>query len=785
MAETDFSRMFSGSSPILANLAPIPVINPAVGGQLNIAPVSAVQALSARPELVMAGLGQGMESIAKGYFGGIMQKKQDAKDEIERKRKTDLEERRMKVEEGRFNFEKDKYEKERQDRLAAVGADKFPGESRSTERSPGDTEPTATPTTEPSESTRSSSGLSLVGNVFPAGSFTGEEAPFQKEKYSREVNTFRFSPEQAFEQTVPAKPLEVVPKPLTQGAPAVAPSNVLAGTQPVPAIYAAPKLTPAQEMESRLGLTVGKTMDPFGLYGKEAEAFKQMTPEQQRAYLAFSQPHKVDFQNSLLAKTGRAVASAYEGVKNWVNEPYQPSQEESLAIEQANKPVAPVAENQKPSEAAAPQASYRFPEEQWKRLQEATSSENLKELSPYITASADTGDMSTDQPKALPPTLPVPEKKQELYPLDLSQMYGIQYKEQPKPTTDQQPQAAQKAPEPADRFTIPSRPTANQIPKDFSTRDYEAARQEQAKDYGFYYEPMGRIETHKDANGQWYKVVRDPEKTSILEQKLGRLESMRQRYDKFKLQEQNTIDREQTKFYSNPDIKAFTAPNGMRQSFARFVKDYDAILKNPEASGISDIGLLDMFGRAEGGGRITEGQAALALRAVGILDKPDLLIQKLQGGAKLSQNQRDQMLRVITEDHAAQANLANQQIAMVRQKLQRQGVTDETMLPQPYIIPITKWDFEEKSKQVRAMNTQLQLQKTEALRNNDQDTVDQINQQLTQLKEEMDPLYKLAKKAPKDKDGNILTGILNAHDIEHIPQGWAGGAVATFQQQEP
>jgi hypothetical protein len=358
----------------------------------------------------------------------------------------------------------------------------------------------------------------------------------------------------------------------------------------------------------------------------------------------------------------------------------------------------------------------------------------------------------------------------KLFNLDLSQM--------PKTNapTDKVPTA--QAQQPQTRFTIPERPKADQIPKDVSTRDYEQARQEQAKDYGFYYEPLGKIETHKDANGLWYKVVRDPEKAAIIEQKLGRLEVARQRYDKYQLQEQNTIDREQTKFFSSPDVKAFTAPSGMRQSFARFVKDYDAILKNPEASGISDVGLLDMFGRAEGGGKITEGQAALALRAIGIMDKPEMFMQKLQGGARLSPNQRDQMLRVISEDHAAQANLANQQIEMVRTKLAHQGITDETMLPQPYIIPVTKWEFAEKTKEARALSTQLHLQKAQAEKAGDTNTVDQINQQLSDLQKQIDPLYDMAKRSKG-------SAIINSYDIEHTPQGWAGGAVATFQQQEP
>lgn len=406
----------------------------------------------------------------------------------------------------------------------------------------------------------------------------------------------------------------------------------------------------------------------------------------------------------------------------------------------------------------------------------------IQELAPYVGASLN-GAPSLPLTQTPPPTISYHDKMvqmqkaqdeavaaskqgQPLYNLDLS---GL------KQTQEQSaPQNAEKVP----TFAIPPRPTADQIPQDFTTADYNKARQEQAKDYGFYYEPLGRIETHLDpATGQqWYKVTRNPEAASVIESKIKNLDTMAQRYDRMSLQQQNTVDREQGKFSSIPVVRNFEAPNGMRQSFARFIKDYDAIAKNPEASGISDIGLLDMFGRAEGGGKITEGQAALALQSVGIMDKPELLIQKLQGGARLSQPQRDQMLRVIADDHAAQANMANQAIEMTRKKLQKLGIKDEDMLPQPYIVPITKWEAQEKIKGAQAEVTQLQLAKVNAQQTNDAAKLAQINQRMNEIQKELDPLGQMMKKSKG-------SAILNLYDMEHSPQGWAGGAVTTFQQQ--
>jgi len=237
---------------------------------------------------------------------------------------------------------------------------------------------------------------------------------------------------------------------------------------------------------------------------------------------------------------------------------------------------------------------------------------------------------------------------------------------------------------------------------------------------------------------------------------------------------QNTLNREQVNFQNHPDVKAFLAPTGMRQSIGKFVRDYDAIAKNPEAAGISDIGLLDMFARAEGGGRVTEGQANLALNSMGLVDKAKQLGMKLEGGDKLSQNQRDQMLRVIAEDHVAQSNLANQQVEMKRNQLKKQGITDENDLPQPFILPQTKWDAEEEISQMKNEAISLNNQKKQLISESKKEEADKINNQLKSIGENA---IALRKKIDKSK-----SAIINLHEMETTPQGWSGGAAAILVQ---
>jgi hypothetical protein len=242
------------------------------------------------------------------------------------------------------------------------------------------------------------------------------------------------------------------------------------------------------------------------------------------------------------------------------------------------------------------------------------------------------------------------------------------------------------------------------------------------------------------------------------------------------LREQNTLNREAVMFQSHPAVKAFTAPNGMQQSFTRFVKDYDAIAKNPEGAGVSDVGLLDMFARAEGGGRVTEGQANLVLGSMGLMDKAKTLGMKLEGGDRLSQNQRDQMLRVIAEDNDAQAKIANQAVQMTRAKLIKQGIKDEDSLPQPYIVPRTKFQALDEINELKKEALKLNAERQRAFASGDKSTSEKLKKQIEEIGKNA---VEIRKQIDKSK-----SSIINLEEIESTPQGWTGGAATTLIQQQ-
>jgi hypothetical protein len=277
------------------------------------------------------------------------------------------------------------------------------------------------------------------------------------------------------------------------------------------------------------------------------------------------------------------------------------------------------------------------------------------------------------------------------------------------------------------------------------------------------------IKPSKDSKGNY--EIEWPSAASM-EATRARKEATSSRLD---IQKQNIANREAAQFQSHPDIKAFTAPNGMRQSLSRFIRDYDAVLKNPESAGISDVGLLDMFARAEGGGRVTEGQANLALSSMGLGDKARQLGMRLEGGDRLSQNQRDQMLRVITEDHAAQVKIANQAVEMTRRKLQKQGISDEDMLPQHFIHAKTKWEATQDIVDMKKEALSLNEARKQAEQSGDKTRAEQIKKQMQEIGNKA---VELRKKIDKSK-----SGIINLDELEGTPQGWSGGATTILMQQ--
>ena len=270
------------------------------------------------------------------------------------------------------------------------------------------------------------------------------------------------------------------------------------------------------------------------------------------------------------------------------------------------------------------------------------------------------------------------------------------------------------------------------------------------------------------------EVVEDPRSGGW---KVARKHSDETKQDRIKLSKQRELDKQLSVFNSDPDIKSYNASMGMKQTLGKFMEDYEAIKNNPNASGVSDIGLIDMFGRAEGGGVIREAQANLIKGAQALTDKPELLIAQLKGGAKLTQPQRDQMMRVVIGDVLAASRIANKKITMVRRKLQKEGITDEEDLPQYYIEPKVRSMHEHELNTLQAESSKIFAQKQAAKSlGKDTSAFDDklmfIQDKAIQLQNELD-----------SASGEWLNK--SEFQDRNIPEGWAGslGSTTIIQQQ--
>jgi hypothetical protein len=129
---------------------------------------------------------------------------------------------------------------------------------------------------------------------------------------------------------------------------------------------------------------------------------------------------------------------------------------------------------------------------------------------------------------------------------------------------------------------------------------------------------------------------------------------------------------------SNNEIKAYTGPNGVKSMLPAVISAYDRKTSGEsKAFGIDDITLLDNFSRAEGGGKITEGQVTLIKNATSLKDQLALIPKKWLDGDVLSQNAIDEMTRIIVKSHNEKAEAANEAAHQINYNAMQSGVLKE------------------------------------------------------------------------------------------------------------
>ena len=126
-----------------------------------------------------------------------------------------------------------------------------------------------------------------------------------------------------------------------------------------------------------------------------------------------------------------------------------------------------------------------------------------------------------------------------------------------------------------------------------------------------------------------------------------------------------------------------------------FISAYETAKAHPETQNISDLDLIDSYvafargaGSITGGGvQVTESQYNEIKNTKSVPNQIKNTIEKWFSGAKLTQEERDTMLKTMVESYNKQAHLANNKIATLRESLKYTNhQVPETLMPHPYPI---------------------------------------------------------------------------------------------------
>ena len=222
---------------------------------------------------------------------------------------------------------------------------------------------------------------------------------------------------------------------------------------------------------------------------------------------------------------------------------------------------------------------------------------------------------------------------------------------------------------------------------------------------------------------------------------------------------------------SSDDMKNYTNRSGLRQGLRKFIPAYFSQQQHPEASGPADIDLMDTYARSMTGNGITEGQAHLIVQSRSLKDKLKVLAMKPEGGDVLSQGQRDQMLRTMLEAHNSAANAANSVLDTARDRMIKEGVKDESYLPQLFVDDMMlKKDAEVEKIRLKEEADKLILQRRRAIAAGNKEEAAAMEPEIERMLKEG---AELQSRLVKEKySGNPVLGY---HHFKAKKQGFVAG----------
>jgi hypothetical protein len=134
-------------------------------------------------------------------------------------------------------------------------------------------------------------------------------------------------------------------------------------------------------------------------------------------------------------------------------------------------------------------------------------------------------------------------------------------------------------------------------------------------------------------------------------------------------QEDRTIYAASRDFKTDPRVQALLNKSSSRSMLQPFVSAYMNAKKFPDVAGQADVSMMNLFGRAEGGGKITANEMHALESATSPEGKFKIMINHFGGGDMTYQQVRDQMLRELLESTNIGVDDANKAVTAARESL--------------------------------------------------------------------------------------------------------------------
>jgi hypothetical protein len=295
---------------------------------------------------------------------------------------------------------------------------------------------------------------------------------------------------------------------------------------------------------------------------------------------------------------------------------------------------------------------------------------------------------------------PLPSQPMDIMPSVAPQvpvLAGLNFPATPTPATQPSQQAFAATPAPQQPSPTPA---ASEVPYYGLIYNPEIAQHEASKSYSGY-QPKGKIIYHKDeynpeaskmagvpVKGVW-QVQRDPLTASEIFNEQMRQQQLSDKTEKEiadrKTKWHRDVIAQSRAFNLQPSVKNFLKSGGVKEMLPPFFSAYEAAMAHPEAAGAAQVAMIDSYGRAEGGGKITVQQAHMIENATSLKDKWAIIKNRFGGGDVIGPDQMHQMARELVEAYNIGADSANKVVTATKRQLKGVGVP-ETMGQAYYFI---------------------------------------------------------------------------------------------------